>query len=183
MIEQDWVICSTETLGQLPVSDPESPWYDKVPITPVMDTQLDQIIIQDFLTPLRADLLRALQDKMYSMQKENWFEIFLVIFILCLNTEWLLRHSRKNAKRYGARRRYNSMKLAGEYFHGTRILLAHFHHLCGMTPLSLSSQANATDQISPLQTHQVELLQKVQQLINSRGTTTTMCDICRVLTI
>jgi len=172
MIELDWVICGTETLGQLPVSDPESPWYGKVPITPVMDTQLDQIVIQEFLNPLRADLLRDLQNKMYAKQKGNWFEIFLVTFILCLNTEWLLRHSRMNAKRYGARQRYNSMKLANEYFHSTRILLAHFHHLCGTTPLLLSSQANSMDQIGPLQSHQVKFLRRIQELISNRGTST-----------
>jgi len=183
MIEQDWVICGTETLGQLPVSDPESPWYGRVPITPVMDTQLDQIVIQEFLNPLRAELLSGLHNKMYSKQKGNWFEIFLVTFILCLNTEWLLRHSRMNAKRYGARQRYNSMNLAEEYFHGTRILLAHFHHLCGINPLLLSSQANSTDQIGSLQSHQVKLLRKIQDLISNRGTFTIPSDILSMLII
>lgn len=170
MIELDWVISGTETMGQSPVSDPDSPWHGKVPITPVMDTQLDQIVIQEFLNPLRTELLRHLQKKMYSKEKGNWFEIFLVTFILCLNTEWLLRHSRMNAKRYGARQRYNSMKLAEEYFHGTQILLAHFHHLCGNAPLLRSWQANSADQVGALQSHQVKLLQRIQGLISDRGT-------------
>jgi hypothetical protein len=106
MIERDWTICTPEAIGLSTVDDEESPWHGKVPITPVMDTQLDQIVIRDVLTPLRQRLLSELQAKMETGQKEDWFEVFLVVFILSTNTEWLLRHSRNNAKRYGAKVRF-----------------------------------------------------------------------------
>lgn len=85
------------------MEDPECPWLGKIPITPVMDTQLDQIIIKDILMPLRENLLSELRTRMERSHKEDWFETFLVTFILCTNTELLLRHSRNNAKLYGAK--------------------------------------------------------------------------------
>ena len=170
MIELDWTICNSEALGQLPISDIESPWHGKVPVTPVMDTQLDQIIIQLFLIPLRLDLLQILQTRLYSGRKEDWFETFLVVFILCTNTEWLLRHSQKNARRYGARNRYNSMRLAEEYFHGTRILLAHFQHLCSLKPLRLKSKVKANSSEYSLRSHEVDFLQKFNKLVEEKST-------------
>jgi hypothetical protein len=103
VIEWDWTICTPEAIGLIVVNDAESPWHGKTPITPVMDTQLDQVVIKDSLLPLRQKLLSELQSKLKKDQKDDWFEIFLVVFILSTNTEWLLRHSRKNAKRYGAK--------------------------------------------------------------------------------
>lgn len=85
------------------VDDPENPWFEKIPVTPIMDLQLDQIVIQSFLKPLRDSLLQELQVKIYEARKENWFEIFLTISILLTNAERLLQHSRNNAKRYGVR--------------------------------------------------------------------------------
>ena len=101
IIERDWRVCGEETLGTEVVWEPENPWNGKIPITPIMDTQLDQIVIQGFLQPLRKELLRDLQAKIYEGKRENWFEIFLTIFILLTNAEWLLAHSRGNAVRYG----------------------------------------------------------------------------------
>ena len=123
------------------VDDPENPWFEKIPVTPIMDLQLDQIVIQSFLKPLRDPLLQELQVKIYEARKENWFEIFLTISILLTNAERLLQHSRNNAKRYGVQvrlcyhvftpgltlipqRRYNSLDLAYSYFHACKILIA-----------------------------------------------------------
>jgi len=168
MIELDWTICNADILGNVLTSDLESPWQGNVPVTPVMDTQLDQLVIQLFLVPLRLDLLRNLQTKMYSGHKEDWFEIFLVVFVLCTNTEWLLRHSRKNARRYGCRQRYNSMRLAEEYFHGTNILLAHFQHLCGSKPLATSSKSK-TNYSEGLRRHEVDFLHKFNELVDEKS--------------
>lgn len=168
MIEWDWSICTPGALSLPIVDDEESPWCGKAPITPVMDTQLDQIVIKDVLLPLRRKLLPELQAKMQAGQKEEWFEIFLVVFILSTNTEWLLRHSRKNAKRYGAKGRYNSMKLGEEYFHGANIILAHFHYLCcGTSPLLLDPAEDGLRRVAGLHDHHAEFLDKLQHMIRS----------------
>ena len=100
MIERDWRISGSETLGLPLVNDVKCPWFGKVPVTPMMDTGLDQIVIKDVLMPLRQKVLSELQEKIEGTQKQDCFEIMLTVFIMATNTEWLLRHSRKNAIRY-----------------------------------------------------------------------------------
>jgi hypothetical protein len=172
MIEKDWTIVdsSAEAIGEQPVSDEESPWYKKVPIIPVMDTQLDQVVIRSFLTPLREKVMNMLQEKMEQGRKEDWYDIFLTVFILTTNTELLLRHSRKNAIRYGAKHRYNSIHLAQDYFHSTNILLAHFHHLHnGSSPLHLGTDGKEPESIEGLLDHQVTFLRTLRQEMHARS--------------
>jgi len=134
-----------------------------------VDTQLDQIIIQQFLQPQREKLLSELQAKMKSGKKGEWFEICLVVFILGTNNEWLLRHSRKNAKRFGAAKRYNSINLATEYFHASNILLVHFHHMVnGVSPLQVILKSNGARGKEGLAEHQIKFLQKLRREINDR---------------
>jgi hypothetical protein len=165
MIEQDWAFTGPEVPGIDVVDDKQSPWYGTRPITPVMDTQLDQIIIQTFLMPLRERLLEDLQEKIILGKKKDWFEVFLTIFILQTNTALLLRHSRKNAIRYGASGRYNSIPLAEGYFHGSNILLTHFHYGCGIAGVLRTWQ---TDGSSGLSREQNEFLSQLIPAIRAR---------------
>ena len=41
IIERDWRICGDETLSMEVVQEEDNPWFGKIPITPIMDTQLD----------------------------------------------------------------------------------------------------------------------------------------------
>lgn len=59
LIEGQRSICGDDTLGVAIVSDPESLLHGTVPIVPIMDTQLDQIVIQEILEPLRDDILQT----------------------------------------------------------------------------------------------------------------------------
>lgn len=101
MIERTWRLCGDDTLGLEPVSDKTSPWADTVPVTPLMDQQLDQIVIQWLLKPLRKPILTNLKRFIKEKAKENWFEIHLTIFILLHNSEVHLAHARQFAQRYG----------------------------------------------------------------------------------
>jgi len=168
MIEYDWHISGEEQLGINPIYDKDSPWHGKVPITPMMDTQLDQIIIQDFLTPLRNKVLEELQSKFDSI-KDNLFEIFLTTFILATNTQLLLQHSRRNAIRYRAKNRYNSLELAEEYVHGHNILLAHFHYLCYGSPL-FNDRKTPKSKKTLVPEEQVGYVQMVRQIIEGDDT-------------
>lgn len=100
MIERDWCVTGVETLGVPQVRDEGCPWAGKVPVTPMMDTGLDQIVIQDVLKPLRRNILSELQRQMKGERRQDCFEVILTVFIMATNTEWLLRHSRRNALRY-----------------------------------------------------------------------------------
>jgi len=167
MIEYDWRISGSETLGHTPNFEPGCPWFGKVPVTPMMDTQLDQIIINDFLNPLRKRVLDELQHKMCSAAKEHFYEIFLSVFILATNTQLLLRHSRNNAARYRAKSRYNSLSLAEEYVHGHNILLAHFHYFCFGSPLTPNSTSSKSNVSKPLSADQLNFIQHVKSFMNS----------------
>lgn len=101
LIEKPWCICGLETLGMLPGSDKESPWYQKIPITPMMDTQLDQIVIKHILQPLRKEVLQMLQTKIERFHNRDWFEIFAVIFILLNTIEKAVAHDHEFATMYG----------------------------------------------------------------------------------
>src|SRR6266487_1571374 len=76
MIEKSWGMCGEDTLGLTPIAEEGNPWKGKIPITPIMDTQLDQIIIQGFLVPLREKLLHELTEKVNVHLPDMWFEIY-----------------------------------------------------------------------------------------------------------
>lgn len=133
-----WGICGEETLGIEPIPVSVHPFSGITPIPPILDTQLDQIVIQLILVPLSRALLHQLERKMLANRPENWFEIYLTTFLLLANAERLQAHAHRFARRYGLPTRFNSMSLVEGYFHGCKTLLAHFHFLSkGHLPLQL----------------------------------------------
>jgi hypothetical protein len=44
-VEKMWRITSEDTLGMAVVSDPEALQFDVIPVTPIMNTQPDQVVI------------------------------------------------------------------------------------------------------------------------------------------
>lgn len=102
IIERDWIIAGGDSCDIPYVCDPDNLSYTKRPITPMMDCQLDQLVIQGFLQPLRKDLLEQLQTNINTDRHSRWYDIFLTTFVLLVNAEQLLAHSRRNAQRHGA---------------------------------------------------------------------------------
>ena len=98
MIEIPWEMCGSDTLGVSRIDDADSPHHGKIPIPPNMDTQLDQIVIQHFLNPLRARLLQKLEQRITPPKPETWFEMYLSAFVLLNHIERLARHSVSHAK-------------------------------------------------------------------------------------
>lgn len=102
IIEQTWHICGSETLGLEKIPDPTNRWHGIIPVTPIMDTQLDQIVIQNLLVPLSRSLLHQLEDMVENHNRpDTWFEIYLTSFILMTTTESAAIHSKNFSKRYG----------------------------------------------------------------------------------
>jgi hypothetical protein len=144
MIEYDWHDRGFQLLSHHDhINNPNCPWFGKVPVTPLMDVQLDQIIMQDFLEPLRIKILKELKGKLHSAPKDNFYEIILTAFILATNTHLLLQHSRGNAIRYRAKKRYNSPELAQEYIHGHNTLLSHIHYFYAGSPLKSGNKKSS----------------------------------------
>ncbi|KAF2761733.1 hypothetical protein EJ05DRAFT_183377 [Pseudovirgaria hyperparasitica] len=155
LIERTWKLCGTETFGIHPTNRDDDPWIGHVPVTPIMDQQLDQVVIQKILRPRRGILLRELKLRMYSddLRKKNMFDIYLTLLILLNNAEMHLAGEREFALRYGFGGRYGPFgkyRDAQEQFHAARTMLGHFHYICrandifDMTPDYLSKHLALT---------------------------------------
>jgi hypothetical protein len=86
-------MCGPDTLGVSPVHDNSSPHNGKIPIPPIMDTQLDQIVIQFILKPLRARVVQKFEQLINPARPDTWWEVYLSSFILLNHIERLARHS------------------------------------------------------------------------------------------
>jgi len=98
IIEIEWEMCGPDTLGVERFSDPLNPRNGKIPIPPMMDTQLDQIVIHNVLNPLRKDLLDQLEARISPFKREDWFDIYLTSFIVLNHIERLAKHSAYHAE-------------------------------------------------------------------------------------
>ena len=103
MIERTWILCGDETLGIDRQHNRSDPWRGSVPVTPIMDSQLDQLVLQEILLPLGKALLQDLKEKVFNTSsiKLLAYELYLTFFILLSNAEMQLAHSRNFAKLYG----------------------------------------------------------------------------------
>lgn len=178
IIERDWRICGGPPDLGIPLisDDPSNPFYDFVPITPMMDAQLDQIVIQSFLVPIRDVLLKSLQEKMTSSNSASaFFEIFLTIAVLLSHGEWLLSHSRQNALRVGSKTRYNHNPRAEGYFHACNTFIAYWHYMCRGASLSeLNWKKESTRKWANLDLEQADYLSGLQRRVTQLDSVTMM---------
>lgn len=84
-----------------PVNDERSPYHGIIPVTPIMDVQIDQVAIQSILVPLRQKVLKQLQEKVSRKSKRDWFDILATIFILLNNIEIATAHDHEHAVFHG----------------------------------------------------------------------------------
>ncbi|KAI5817575.1 hypothetical protein BZA77DRAFT_245061 [Pyronema omphalodes] len=128
IIEDPWEIDGQETLGMAPCMDPGSPYYGKVPVTPVMDFQIDNITIHKILLPLRKEVLQELQKKVLENKRKDFLEIFLTMYILLHNIELTIAHDRWFAQRWNVKTRFSNYDLIDNVVFGANIMLTYFHH-------------------------------------------------------
>jgi hypothetical protein len=101
LIEKPWRICGDDTLGVNPdTENKSSPYFDRVPVTPIMDNQLDQVVINQILLPLRSKILQRLTALFKKNVPSNWFTIYLCTFILLNNYELATSRDRNFAIRH-----------------------------------------------------------------------------------
>jgi hypothetical protein len=135
LIEHPWKLCGKETFGIDPYKDRADPWVGFVPVTPMMDQQLDYIVLEHILNPGRKELLDLLENKIFNdgERKESLFEIYLAIFVLIHNAEMEIASEREFAQQYGLSGRFGPLgkyKFIEGHFHAARTLLGYFHHIC-----------------------------------------------------
>lgn len=85
-IEKPWRI-SKGNLSGFERSFEQHAWTGVVPVTPIMDTQIDDIALRSLLLPLGAKILKELDGKIMARRKGFWFEIYLTVFIIMTNFE------------------------------------------------------------------------------------------------
>lgn len=146
MIERFWLITGDDLLGHPPMKQSIgpcrfNPHIEAVPVTPIMDTQLDEISIKYVLLPLKRKLLGLLKAKVLEKRKQNWYEIFLTSFILLHSSEVVLGQVMDYSRRYGisfAPRSNGESSLSHAYYHACKTILAYYHFASGSAaPLSL----------------------------------------------
>ncbi|KAK4151390.1 hypothetical protein C8A00DRAFT_17199 [Chaetomidium leptoderma] len=146
MVWKRWLVCGTDTLGMRTMEHDmpiylRNPFMDSALVTPVMQVQLETMLVRDVLVPLKDKLLRLLKEKILAKKKEDWYEIYLVSFIILHNTEWEVGRIAYFTRRLGlnpAPQSNRESSLSQAYYHACKTVLAYFHFASGgAAPLSL----------------------------------------------
>lgn len=99
-IEEPWSIAGNETLGMSEDPNPNCPYHDRIPVPPMVDLQIDLIVINEILQPEVKKILKMLKEKLESSDPwADWFEIYLAYFILLHNVELTMAHDAWFVKR------------------------------------------------------------------------------------
>jgi len=196
ILEKSWKICGQETLGITQIVDRTKrvPWRGTSLMNPIMKTQLDQILIQDILNPLRMDTLQELSRKIEANEPELWLEIYLTVFTLLSSIEVSSAHDHYLTKRCGrpvremfllsswekskhaniitpAQTRFADMRLVEGWFHTCKILLSRFHYVCGgSAPLRADLKKPATARFARLKADEVIFMEETKEEIIRNGT-------------
>jgi hypothetical protein len=98
-----------ETLGMSPDANPNCPYHDRIPVPPIVDLQIDLVVINALLKPELKSILKMLKTMLESSDPwTNWFEIYLAYFILLHNVELTMAHDLWFVKR-------NNLKVGGQF--------------------------------------------------------------------
>ncbi|KAK3985492.1 hypothetical protein QBC44DRAFT_335102 [Cladorrhinum sp. PSN332] len=170
MIEIPWEMCGEDTLGVDRIRNPENPnWHNKVPIPPIMDTQLDQIVIKNILKPLRQQVIDKFQKLVTPAKPEAWFEIYLAAFVMLNHIERLAKHSVSHARMHSMPTKYSNIKFLEAAFHTAKVILSRFHFVCnGSVPLKCDWTSTKTIEMARLEGHEVEFMKNTQAMIRQR---------------
>ena len=92
-------IFGPETLGIYQEQDPECPYYRRRPIPPILDAQIDYLLMEKMKT-LKTRVLSHLRRMIAGQGRNHWFKIYLTMSILLLNLESVYRNQRRQMQRY-----------------------------------------------------------------------------------
>jgi hypothetical protein len=93
-----------------PDANPNCPYHERMPVPPIVDLQIDLLVINELLKPELKTILRMLKSMLESTKPwMNWFEIYLAYFILLNNVELTIAHDLWFVKQ-------NSLKVCAQLF-------------------------------------------------------------------
>lgn len=142
-IEEPWSITSngtSETLSLSPDSNPNSPYHARIPVPPIVDLQIDLIVINTILQPLLKETLTMVDELLKASNDgdwRDWFEVYLAYFVLLRNVEMAVAHDAWFVRRHGLKTKYSNKALIDTILQGATTLLQCFHHAHrGYAPLT-----------------------------------------------
>jgi len=136
LIEDPWSIRGDETLGMKLDRSPASPFSERIPVTPIMDFQIDNIVIYDYLRHMLDDIRKAMKAKIMPIKKEDWFEIHLATFILLNHVDLTMKHDVEFASIHTPWKRFSNRPLIEMITFGANSLLNFHQQEKGHFPLS-----------------------------------------------
>ena len=92
-------IYGTKTLGIGRERVPECPYYNRIPIPPLLDAQID-FLWMDKMAALRRKVLTELRALIAQRGQKHWLVIFLTILILIFNLEFIYQNQNQQSNHY-----------------------------------------------------------------------------------
>jgi len=136
LIEEPWSIRGDEKLGMKPDPLPASPFSKRIPVTPIMDFQIDNIVIYDYLRHMLDDIRKAMKARIMPIKKEDWFDIHLATFILLNHVDLTMKHDVEYALVHTPWKRFSNRPLIEMVTFGANSLLNFHQQEKGHFPLS-----------------------------------------------
>ena len=136
LIEDPWSIRGDETLGMTLDPLPASPFSTRIPVTPIMDFQIDNIVIYDYLRHMLDDIRKAMKARIMPIKKEDWFDIHLATFILLNHVDLTMKHDVEFASIHTPWKRFSNRPLIEMITFGANSLLNFHQQEKGHFPLS-----------------------------------------------
>jgi hypothetical protein len=99
LMSKSFNITGSESLGIPRDTDPTSPYYQRIPIPPVLDFQIDRACMHN-MHELRRNVVSHLKKMTMKYERENWYTIFLTIMMLLSNLEFLYQHQHQQMLRH-----------------------------------------------------------------------------------
>ncbi|KAF8419299.1 hypothetical protein EV426DRAFT_615756 [Tirmania nivea] len=93
------IIRGHEDFGVDVINNPKSPYHGTVPIPPILDHQLDTVGIHEMIR-LKDNVLKALKARIQIRRQSHWYEVFLTLFVLLHNLEYIARKQYLYTKRH-----------------------------------------------------------------------------------
>ena len=186
-------ITGGETLGISKVEDRQSPYYNRKPIPPFLDAQIDHIWMTK-MSKVKKTVLSELKKRMFATRekkRENWYPIFLTIFVLTWNLEFLFQNQNRQLERYCEKASPHPPTLTSQgltlhqnpqqsyppnvigmmegWKHSAENLRAHFHSICqGQLPFLEDWDVEETQRAAGIDDQAVNYLKQMKSIISER---------------
>lgn len=105
-------VCGDEKIAQR-VDDESSPCHGTYPVAPVIYAQEETVLLTKIQRPLQRQVIAELDALMKANKKENWFTIYLTLFILLHSCSLTSRRDAEFAAQMVCGKSHSELKQTG----------------------------------------------------------------------